>query len=159
MTIINTDIISAANDVFWQDSSDLTKGLEKRPVLVLLGESDQKPELETQLLRVLEACKLQPADYNIVYMAEGQAVSWNQLRTAMDPYVVLLFGLVPARLGVAVMLNFLLPNRFNDTIWVPLPSVEAFAPQPDLKRRFWTEALKPVFEMGKFGAITCPGNL
>ncbi|MBE2288722.1 MAG: hypothetical protein IAE95_04155 [Chitinophagaceae bacterium] len=158
MSIINTDIISAANDVFWQDSSTVTNGLEKRPVLVLLGEADRKPELETQLVRMLDACKLQPADYNIIYLAEGQLVSWNHLRTAVDPYVILLFGLVPAQLGVAVMLRFLLPNRFNDTVWVPLPTVEMFAPQPDLKRRMWTEALKPVFEMEKFGSIKCPGN-
>jgi hypothetical protein len=73
--------------------------------------------------------------------------------------VVLLFGLLPARLGVAVMLRFLLPNRFNDTVWVPLPTVEDFAPQPELKRQMWAEALKPVFEMGKFGDIKCPGSL
>lgn len=158
MSIINSDIVSAANDVFWLDSGTVTNGLEKRPVLVLLGEADRKPELETQLVRMLDACELQPANYNIIYLAEGQLVAWNQLRTALDPYVVLLFGLVPAQLGVAVMLRFLLPNRFNDTVWVPLPTVESFAPQPDLKRRMWTEALKPVFEMGKFGAIQCPGN-
>jgi hypothetical protein len=112
-----------------------------------------------QLQKMLEACKLQPEQYNIIYLNEGQQTGWHQLNGRLDPFVVFLIGLLPAQLGVSALFRLNLPNRFQDTIWLPSLPLEELDQRPEVKKELWSQGMKPVFVDQKFGPLVCVSKL
>jgi hypothetical protein len=157
MNIIKTSIVNTENDVFWQDISELTANMQPRPVLILVRRSTVDTGM--QLQKMLEACKLQPEQYNIIYLNEGQQTGWHQLNGRLDPFVVFLIGLLPAQLGVSALFRLNLPNRFQDTIWLPSLPLEELDQRPEVKKELWSQGMKPVFVDQKFGPLVCVSKL
>jgi len=153
MNILKSDIISSQNDEYWADISPLIGKALPRPVLALTIDSGKNPQEESQLQKMLEACKLSPEQYNIVKLPAGRKVAWHQLRDRLDPKIVFLIGVLPVQLGVSASLRFNLPNRFNDCIWLPTLSVTELDKFQDVKKQLWLEGMKPVFVDKRFGGF------
>jgi len=150
MSIIKTDIVSAENDVFWNDVSDITSGHVPRPVLVITNTREH----DAQLLKMLEASKLAADQYNIIYVEEGRQVAWHQLHYNLKPGVVFLIGVLPAQLGVSALFKLNEPNRYNDTIWLPSLSIAELDQRADVKKQLWLQGMKPIFVDKVYGEFS-----
>lgn len=158
MNIINSDILTTQYDVFWQDAHTFTATLHPAPVLVVTAPLQSGSAEQVQLQKMIDACKLSYSQYNIVSIPAGTQVAWHKLRAALQPNVVLLLGIVPATLGISALMKYCEPNRFDDVIWLPAPSVENLANQPEVKKQLWNQAMKPVFIDMAYGDILQAGS-
>lgn len=139
--IIQSDIVTSNVDVYW---SALPDDLSVSAVKVLVVTKPlQGNSEESQLEKILQACKLEQQDYHIYQLQENTA--WHQLRDRLTPKVVLLFGILPQQLGVSAMFSLYHPNRFDNTVWIPCISITEMEKHPDTKKQLWVDGLKPVF--------------
>ena len=145
MNIINTDIVSSTQDVFWDKVSQID-GLEQRPVLIVSSEYGQGSKEEEQLLGILKSgCRLLDEQYNIIQLKEDEKAGWHQLREQLAPRVVLLLNILPAHLGVAALLRLNEINRFDNCYWIPTVSLAQLMQDVTIKGQLWNNALKPLF--------------
>jgi len=151
MNIIKSDLVDIKYDAFWEDVAAITIEAGPKSVLVVINDHEQGSQEQVQLQKMLEACKLTPAQYNIVKVKTGQLVAWHKLRELLDPKVVFLFGILPAQLGISALFRLNEPNRFNDRIWLPSISIAEQEQFPDLKKQLWVSGMKPVFIDKAFG--------
>ncbi|GAA4461386.1 hypothetical protein GCM10023093_05950 [Nemorincola caseinilytica] len=155
MNLISSDIVTTEYDVFWQDISSFVKeDMGPAPVLVITGPLASGSTDEVQLRKMLDACKLQPGQYNIVGIAEGAKAAWHQFRHRLSPRVVLLLGIDPGRLGISALFRLCEPNRFDGAIWLPAPAIAAMEREPEVKKQLWLSAMKPVLVDKIFGDLT-----
>lgn len=153
MHLINSKIVGREHDILWQDISALIDGMPPKPVLVLaVIHSNEEQE---QLIKMLEACKLTPDQYNIVLIGSQQNVAWHQLRHRLNPYIVFLIGVLPVQLGVSALFKLSEPNHFNDTIWLPAPPLSDIGQHEPVKRHLWSAGMKPIFIEQLYGEISC----
>ncbi len=145
MNIIKSDLVSAVHDVMWNDISDLVKGAEPRPVLVLTLPFAQQSMENTQLVKMLEAAKLQPAQYNIIQIEQDKVVAWHQLRERLNPEIIFLIGVVPSQLGISSLFKLNAPNHFNDRVWLATVPLANLAERPDIRKELWEYGLRPLF--------------
>jgi hypothetical protein len=151
--IINSKIVGAEWDVFWQETDAETTGAGTKEVLVLsLPFADGSTEA-VQLTKILQACKLQTEGYAIIKLAAEKQLPWHKLREAFQPKAVLLFGIMPQQLGISAMFRLFTPNRFNDCVWVASPALAELEQQPEAKKQLWQLGLKPVFEDKTIGNL------
>ncbi len=145
MDILNTDIIKSTQDIFWEPASQAL-GLLPKPVLIISTPFQPGDAESQQLEGILKAgCKLNEAQYNIIHVAEGEKVSWYQLKESLRPRVVLLFNVLPSQLGIGSLFLLNEINRFADGFWVPTLSLAQISEDKTLKSNLWNKALKPLF--------------
>ena len=145
MNIIKSDLISSEYDVLWADISGVVKDATPRPVLILVNAYSSGSSEGPQLLKMLEACKLVPEQYNIIQINKDQQVAWHKLRDLLDPKIVFLIGILPSQLGISSLFRINAPNHFNDTVWLPTLSITELEQRPDVKKQLWVDGIKPVF--------------
>ncbi len=148
MNIIKSDIVSPEYDVLWDDIGALVQGASPRDILILVNTFAPGGTEEPQLLKMLEACKLTPAQYNIIQLDNNKVVAWHQLRERLDPRIIFLIGILPAQLGISSLFVLNAPNRFNDRIWLPTISLAGLEQNPDAKKHLWTNGMRPIFVDG-----------
>jgi hypothetical protein len=141
--IINTAIIDTAQDAFWQTLPLEVAQMQQKDTMIITV--PMKAGEDAQLQKMMQACKLDVTDYNIVQVKESEPISWHQLRDALKPKVVILLGVLPQQLGISAALHMFAPNNFNECIWIAAPSLSQLEQQPDGKKQLWTSGLKPVF--------------
>lgn len=153
MNIINSDIVKSAYDVFWSELPEHIGALEPRPVLVLTHEMDQGGPVESQLMKMLDACEMDSEQYNIAALGEGKLVSWNRIREKLRPKFVFLIGILPEQLGVTALFRLHEPNRYNDVVWLPTFSIPQLEKYPEAKSHLWSAGMKPIFVEQQYGAL------
>lgn len=153
MNIITTDILTTDNDRLWEDATAYLQHKQPAPVLVITETLAPGSAEELQLHRMMEACKLSTSQYNVVYIPAGAQVAWHKLHHALQPRIVILLGMVPARLGISALMQYCALNRFDDTYWLPGPSMASMGSQQEIKSQFWNMALKPTFISGTYGNV------
>ncbi len=145
VNIVKTDTVDPAYDVFWEDISSVVNDAAARPVLVVAEYCEPGSAAELQLNKMLDACKLNREQYNIIMLKEGQMVAWHQLRERLDPKIIFLIGVLPAQLGISAMFGINMPNNFNDRTWLPTYSIDELEKNADVKKQLWVNGMKPVF--------------
>lgn len=153
MNIITSDILTTEYDIFWQDAGSYLEHLSPAPVLAITETLQPGSAEHTLLLKMLEACKLTPAQYNIVSVPAKSRVAWHKMCNALQPKVVLLLGMMPASLGVSALMKYCEYNHFDQAIWLPGPSAASMVQQPPVKIQYWNNALKPLFLEGAHGDV------
>ena len=153
MNIIKSDIIKETWDSYWNDAPTAIACATPRPVLVISRPYDQESAEETQLIKMLEACKLMPEQYNIISVGEKEEIAWYQIREKLIPSFILLIGVYPAQLGISALFCLHEANNFNDRVWLPTLSIEELEKNKDVKKHLWLRGLQPIFIKKEFGDI------
>lgn len=153
MNIINSDLIPRDYDIFWQDPASVINNAEPRPVLILVNDHEQNSHEQVQLQKMIEACKLQPDQYNIIKIKKDQMVAWHILRDRLMPKIIFLIGILPPQLGISALFRLNEPNSFNDCTWLPTISILEQEQFPDVKKQLWVNGMKPVFVDKKYGTF------
>jgi hypothetical protein len=143
--IIKTKIINSKWDAFWSDASGQLENLEPRPVLVVTTPYGAGSAEETQLVKMLQACKLTPDQYHIIHFTEETMLAWHLLRDKLNPSQIIILGVSPEQLGLSVQLMPHQVSRFNDRSWIVTGTLEQLIQYNDIKTHVWNYGLKPVF--------------
>ncbi len=151
MDIITSNLINSEYDALWEDITPLVKDAAPRPLLRLINTYTQEASENAQLVKMLEACKLVPEQYNIIQINKSQQVAWHKLREQLDPKIIFLIGILPAQLGISSLFRINAPNRFNDRIWLPTLSINELEQRPDIKKQLWQDGMKPVLVDKSYG--------
>ena len=151
VNIIKSDIVLPQYDELWNDVDPLLNGGTPKPVLVLVNKFADSSQEPAQLQKMLDACKLSNDQYNLVQLAEGQYAAWHQLRTALNPKIIFMIGVLPAQLGISAMFQLNGPNKFSDCIWLPTLSLSALEQQADVKKHLWGNGMKPILVDKAYG--------
>jgi hypothetical protein len=159
MHILNSDILTSKFDVFWQDIPSRVAAMSQRPVLIITPQLAAGSPQETQLTKMIEACRLTPDQYNMLQLAADEQPGWHQLRNQLNPLVVFIVGIMPVQIGVSALFSLNEPNHFNDTIWLPSLPLEELERSKELKGQLWSTGMKPIFIEKKFGELVSPGLL
>lgn len=149
--IIGSKLVPAHYDVFWEDVPPFVNDLLPKPVLIVVHDHEPNGPEGLQLKRIIDRSKLQPEQYNLVVLKDGQQIAWRQLREKLHPKFILMFGIMPSRLGISSLFRANEPNRFNDRIWLLTYSLSELIQSDELKKQLWNGALRPVFELRAFG--------
>lgn len=149
--LIQSDIVPAANDVFWKEVTELVAGKESKSILVITNKLDAGSSEMQQLQKMLDACKLTPDQYNLLMLDNGQTAAWHMLREKLNPKIIFLIGIMPAQLGISALFRLNEPNNFNDRIWLASISLKDLDQNPEIKKQLWLNGMKPVFLDKKFG--------
>lgn len=142
--IFSTDIIKADTDTFWGDNN-VTEGLVEKRVLVLTLPFTDNSQEHIQLNKILEACKLTAEEVNKIQVAENQNIALSKLKLNLNPEVVIIFGIAPAKLGLSAMFRLNSPNNFSDIVLIPTSDLAELEQQQQTKKDLWVNALKPLF--------------
>jgi len=143
--ILNTEIIDTETDIFWDNKPDITGDMQPKEVLIVSVIFDEGSAQETQLNKILEACKLNQDKYNIIQLPENAKVAWHQLKNTLQPEVVLVFGVHPRDLGISALFRLNSVNNFDGITVVPTLSLHNLEQEPQAKKDLWVNALKPLF--------------
>ena len=143
--IINSDIISSSNDQFWSEAPARIKNLEPRPVLGFTNELTDQDAEKTLLTKMLQACKLDDAQYHVITLADQECLAWHQVRDLLQPQSIIVLGLALEQFGIAAQLMPHQVSRFNDRSWILTASLKDLIRYPDIKNHLWNYGLKPVF--------------
>lgn len=153
MNIIKSDLVSPEYDVFWEDVTALTNNAAPRPVLVLINRYEAGSHEQTQLHKMLDACKLLPEQYNIIFIEKDQKAAWHKLKAQLDPKIIFLIGVTPGQLGISSLFRLNEPNRFDEKVWLPTIPVLEQDNHPDVKKQLWVNGMKPVFVDKMYGTF------
>jgi hypothetical protein len=145
MNLLKTPVVSPDYDVFWNDIGPLIETATEKPILILIDEYQKDSAEAQQLQKMLDVSKLTPEQYNIIMLKEGQKPAWHQLRDRLNPTIVFLVGIMPARLGISVMFRLNEPNRFDERSWLPTLTLAELERHPDAKKQLWGSGMKPLF--------------
>lgn len=143
--IFNNEIIPSDIDRFWADNDPLLDHKEPRPVLVITCPLENEGKDQEQLLKMLQACRIDSTKLHILELPEQKRLAWHLIREKLNPKYVFLVGVEPEQLGMSVML---MPNQvtqFDGAVWIITWSMPVLEKNPDAKRHLWNYGLKPVF--------------
>lgn len=143
--IITTPVVPASQDVFWDHIHPVLENIEAKKVLILVQNWVKETEERPLLMKILEACKLQPANYTLLELAADEQIAWHLLREKTQAATVILFGIELQQLGVNAQLMPHQTNRFNNCNWIPTVSLAQIIQYPEIKTHLWNYGLKPVF--------------
>ena len=154
MNVLNTDIIPAAQDIFWADFPEY-KGLEPRPVLIFSTGFAPGSSQEEQLNAIIKAgCKLKDSDYNLIKLTDGGTkLPWHAFKEQSSLKVVLMFGIATSQLGISALFRLNEINRFDGRFWVPTLSPDQLIQDKMIRGQLWNNALKPLFDGKIHGEI------
>ncbi len=155
MNIIKSDIVPDSQDIFWEDKNLHSDGNIKKPVLVLVTDCSEGSPEELLLMKMLGpgASNLNPNQYNILKLKDGEKIAWHQLRESYDPKVILMSGVSTGQLGISAIFNLNIPNRFSECIWIPTVMLTELNQNAEVKKQLWNNGMKPVFADKNFGEI------
>lgn len=143
--IINTDIINQKWDAFWSGHSNKVNNLTPKQVLVISSPFGAGSAEQTQLQKILQACQLTEDQVAIIQLQESETIAWHELRDIVQPRQVILFGINPAQLGIAIQFMPHQVSRFNDRSWMVTMSLQDLSQQPEIKGHLWKYGFQPVF--------------
>lgn len=143
--IINTEIIDTTTDIFWHNNLSILGTFSPKPVLVITNTYPENSTEETQLQKILDACKLTTEAYNILQLPENEKVAWHSLKNSLKPDNVILFGVHPNQLGISALFRLNAANKFDGITIIPTLSLPELEKQPQAKKDLWVNALKPIF--------------
>ncbi len=146
MNIIKTDLVSPDFDILWDDITEITGGLVQKDVLIIVNTFAPESTEKAQLIKMLEASKLVPEQYNIIQLGGDTRVAWHQLRERLGPKIIFLIGIRPSQLGISSLFQLNAPNRFNDCVWLPTVSLSELEKNPEAKKQLWNDGMKVVFD-------------
>lgn len=141
--IFHTDIVSAAFDVFWED--DRIKQLTPKDTLVISLPFASGSREESQLLKMLAACKLTEDQYHIIQLASDGAMAWHLLKAYTKATKLILLGVMPAQLGVAALMLPNEVNQFDGAQWMPSLGLDQIAQNDALKKQLWVNVFQKVY--------------
>lgn len=144
-TIINTPIINPETDIFWQNEVTSAPSDSTNSILIISSFFHDNSAEEIQLGKILDACKADRANCHIIKLNPEDKKAWHGLKDNFSPKVVLLFGVHPQQLGVAVLLRFNLYNNYDGAKWIPTLSLSELEQNAQAKKDLWVNALKPIF--------------
>ena len=150
--ILSAKIVGNEINVFWDEKPDLS-GCNKSGILILVTEYQPGSAEETQLQKIMQACGLQPEQYNILKLKQDERIPWSHLREVLQPKVLLLMGVAPAQLGISALLRLNTPNRFDEVLFIPSISLSDMEKHTEHKKELWLQGLKPVFVDKVYGNI------
>ncbi|MEI8279985.1 MAG: hypothetical protein WCG87_09495 [Bacteroidota bacterium] len=151
--IISSKVVHAEWDTFWDDMPDSDSPLSPKTVLVLSTPFVSGTNEESQLQKMLQACKLTNEQYNVIQIDTTQNIAWYKMRLALTPQLVLLLGVIPQQLGITAMFRFNEPNTFNDCLVIPTLSLSELEKLPEAKKQLWNQALKPILVDNTYGIM------
>src|ERR1044071_7185304 len=99
--IIGSKIIGSEWNQLWEELSLPGTVSKTAEVLVIAAGFAAGGSEDTQLQKMMQACKLDANGYNVFPLAEGKIVAWHQLREAFGPKYVVLLGVHPEQLGIS----------------------------------------------------------
>lgn len=143
--LINTPIINATHDAFWQPEALAQRGLTPKPVLVITASASENNDENQLLLKILDACKLTTEAYNHITLANEETIAWHQLKEQLQVRSVILFAIEPQALGLSVHFMPHQTNRFSDCNWIYTTSLSEINQRQEIKAHLWNYGLKPVF--------------
>ena len=132
-------------NIDFKASYELLKGSFQQKILILISKEDNLPANQELLAKMLSACKLQEADYQISMLVEKNAVLTiiNQL----NPETVILFGLSLNNEAFNAQKNVYKPFRFNNIKFLLSNSLSEVSANAAMKSSLWTTGLKPLFNI------------
>ena len=154
MNIIGSEIVSSSEDLFWHEPEFEFENSGSKRVLIVVSACEPGSQEDRQLTKMLEACKLDKSQYNVVRLAGGLRTAWYRLRVQLQPRVVFLIGVLPEQLGVSAYFKLNEPNHFNDCLWLPSLSLAELDQHAQAKTQLWTNGMKPVFVDKKYGEFS-----
>jgi len=158
MNIITTKIITASKDELWDSLPEYVNVLPQKPVLVITNNMEVGGAEHELLLKLIAGCELTPQQYHHIMLTDGEYMSWAQLHYRLNPFIVLLFGVLPSRLGVSALFKINEPNHYDGSIWLPTLSVKDVFSDTIFKKQLWADGLKPLIKDKVAGEIVCPAT-
>lgn len=149
--IFNTAIVPETVNDFWKEEGLPTDNLPPRDVLVITRPLGNEGKDQSQLLKMLQACKLEEAQYNRVELPDASLLAWHRIKDQLKPRYVILIGVDPQQLGLSVVFMPHQVSRFDNTVWVYTWSIPQLEQYPEAKKHLWQYGLKPVFVDRSFG--------
>ena len=126
-------------------SHELLKGSFQQKILILISKEDNLLENQELLAKMLTACKLQEADYQISILVEKNAVL--SIINQLNPETVILFGLSLNNEAFNAQKNVYKPFRFNNIKFLLSNSLSEVSANAAMKSSLWTTGLKPLFNI------------
>lgn len=126
-------------------SHELLKGSFQQKILILISKEDNLPANQELLAKMLSACKLQEADYQISMLVEKNAVL--SIINQLNPETVILFGLSLNNEAFNAQKNVYKPFRFNNIKFLLSNSLSEVSANAAMKSSLWTTGLKPLFNI------------
>ena len=143
--IFHSPIVPASQDAFWAPLPANVSAMQPKDTLVLSTVFAPGSAEENQLHKMLGACKITPADYNVVQFQTTQQLPWHQLKELLKPTKVLLLGLMPAQLGISALFIPHEVNRFNEVVWMPTFGLDNLLTNTALKQHLWANVFQKVY--------------
>lgn len=143
--IIKSDLINHESDSFWNSIDHLIQGKSQRGTLILIRQAESGNVQEGTLGKMIDACKLNAADYHLLSLEPNQSVAWHQLKEKLAPKIIFLVGILPSQLGISALFRLNEPNKFDDSIWLPTLSVGDLDQHAEAKKQLWVNGMKPIF--------------
>lgn len=113
---------------------DEQKILSQRRVLVICAE----PEKEDLLRKILMAAKLSDTDFDIVQLLPAVAsVGVAQLRNRVKPRDIIIFGIVPAAIGLQITPPQYMPFEWSGARWLFSHALCKIEENPAMKKALW----------------------
>lgn len=141
--IFNTTIVHTAFDRNWETAEKYQ--LTHKGTLVLSNPFLAGSAEETQLLKMLAACKLTVDQYQIVQISSDELIAWHQLREQSNASKVLLLGVLPLQLGINAMMMQHEVNQFDGVQWMPTFTLDKIATNDALKKHLWLNVFQKVY--------------
>jgi hypothetical protein len=143
MHIFPVKIIPAAADKQWEypslpDSSAKQLLVVSRPVAA-------GSQQEATLRKMMAACKLRDADYELIFFDEDSSASWAGIAAAGVAPRVLLLGVTPQELFIHSWLQPYTPQEFCGRTFIVAASLAELDRNPAAKKALWEQGLKPAF--------------
>lgn len=144
MDIIKTNIVDTKYDELWQDFSPLVRDMAIKPVLIIINDYEAGGIEETQLIKMLDACRLSPTQYNILQLSQGKMIAWHQLRDQLQPDIIFLIGILPSQLGISALFSINSANSFDGKTWLPTVSINELEKNKEVKLQLWNNGMRPI---------------
>ena len=126
-------------------SYEIIKGSFQQKILILISKEDNLLENQQLLTKMLAACNLQEADYQIGMVLEKKAIL--QIINQLNPETVLLFGLSLNNEAFNAQKNVYKPFRFNQIKFLLSNTLSEVSANAAMKSSLWTTGLKPLFNI------------
>lgn len=143
--IFKSPVVDVSWDAFWEQLPGAVAQLVPKDTLVISLPFEQGSPEEIQLTKMLGACKLTPDHYNVIQLAVGQKMAWNQLRDTIKPSKVLLLGIHPEQLGISALFVLHEINIFNNVQWTPTASLTLLQTNAALKQHLWANVFQKLY--------------
>ena len=132
-------------NVDFNASHEILKGSFQQKILILISKEDNLPANHELLAKMLTACKLQEADYQISMVLQKNAIL--PIINQLNPETVLLFGLNLNNEALNAQKNVYKPFRFNQIKFLLSNSLSEVSVNAAMKSSLWTTGLKPLFNI------------